>query len=398
MDSTLYDSGDYIKDVLGIRIRQRGNTSALWNKKPYKLKLSKKFDLLFRNNKEYKNKDWVLLRNGHELNTSIGYKVSEIIEQEYTPQSSFVNVVINGDYKGIYILSQSIEISSERIDLSDTGFILEDDAYFWNEDYFFKGNILPSHMGYTIKDPDVEDLTTEQLEAIENYIKNVENALETGNNIDEYIDYHSFAGWLLGHDILGTIDAAGSNRYLTKYEHIEGNYTSCLLKMGTLWDFDDIFKRKGDWAQQHNGNYRFYYKYLLDNTAFKEEYAKYWENVKNSLNDNISKFLYTIKDSIGEDIDISRKLDDQRWGRTTGKLLDDEIATIEQWFDERTVWLNENIKAMLASINDIYDNTPKDYDIYMLDGRLIIQKATQEQFLQLPKGIYIVNGEKVFKK
>ena len=47
-DSVIYDSGDYEKNVSGMTIRVRGTTSALGDKKPYKIKLQKKFDLLMR--------------------------------------------------------------------------------------------------------------------------------------------------------------------------------------------------------------------------------------------------------------------------------------------------------------------------------------------------------------
>ena len=47
-DSVLYDSGDYEKDVSGMTIKVRGNSSAVNDKKPYKVKLQKKFDLLMR--------------------------------------------------------------------------------------------------------------------------------------------------------------------------------------------------------------------------------------------------------------------------------------------------------------------------------------------------------------
>ena len=61
LDSVIYDSGEYAVGASGVRIRLRGNTSTLWSKKPYKLKLSKKFDLLQRGDKKYCSKDWVLL-------------------------------------------------------------------------------------------------------------------------------------------------------------------------------------------------------------------------------------------------------------------------------------------------------------------------------------------------
>lgn len=392
-DSVLYNSGDYKKDLSGIRIKQRGNTSALYNKKPYKIKLSKKADLLFRDDAKYKDKDWILLRSGHSLNTHIGFKVSEIVGQRWTPAHTFVNLMINNDYKGIYILSEAIEIEKGRLNLSETGFVLEDDAYWWNEDFSFKGEILPQHMGYTFKSPDIEDIPQHTLTDIQEYIKDVETALQTGNNIPDYIDMNSFAAWLLAHDILGTEDAAGSNRYLCKHDIQESSNT--LLEMGPVWDFDDIFKRKDNWSQQHNGNYRFYYKYLLDNQDFTQEYANKWNEIEQSLFDKISDIMYTIKDSIGKDINTSRALDDKRWTRSNPTpSLEDEINNTEEWLSERIAWITENIHTT----NNIEENIApvSKADVYLLDSRLILKGATPDDYKFLPKGIYIANGRKIY--
>lgn len=58
---TLYDSGDYIKGESGIRIKIRGNTTGAYlAQHPYKLKLSKKADLL-QLGKDHENKNFALL-------------------------------------------------------------------------------------------------------------------------------------------------------------------------------------------------------------------------------------------------------------------------------------------------------------------------------------------------
>ena len=77
-DSVLYDSGDYEKDVSGMTIRIRGNSSAYGTKKPYKIKLQKKKDLLFRGDEAtYKDKDWLLLKYDYLL-AMAGFKVNSM--------------------------------------------------------------------------------------------------------------------------------------------------------------------------------------------------------------------------------------------------------------------------------------------------------------------------------
>ena len=110
---TLYDSKEYIQGESGMRIKRRGNsTGAYLDQHPYKIKLSKKYDLLERGEKSFKHKEWLLLSmftynvkmTNHESNilNVAGSIVSKIVGQEWTPEFEFVNVVINGEYQGMY--------------------------------------------------------------------------------------------------------------------------------------------------------------------------------------------------------------------------------------------------------------------------------------------------------
>ena len=61
---TLYDSGPYVKGASGMRVKIRGNSSAWTPKKPYKVMLERKADLLLRGDEErYADRDWVLLKD-----------------------------------------------------------------------------------------------------------------------------------------------------------------------------------------------------------------------------------------------------------------------------------------------------------------------------------------------
>lgn len=63
-NDTIYDSGDYKDNESGMTIKVRGNTSAFKDeiRKPYKIKLQKKADLLCRGDNKYKDKNWALLK------------------------------------------------------------------------------------------------------------------------------------------------------------------------------------------------------------------------------------------------------------------------------------------------------------------------------------------------
>lgn len=79
INSVLYGSGEYVKDISGMTIKIRGNTSAYDEKKPYIIKLQKKKDLLLRSNDSiYKYKELVLLKDGYML-ARADFKVNEML-------------------------------------------------------------------------------------------------------------------------------------------------------------------------------------------------------------------------------------------------------------------------------------------------------------------------------
>jgi len=115
----LYDSGPYVKDSSGMRIKIRGNSSAWPQKKPYKVKLEVGADLL--RGEKYADRDWLLLKDPELLQT-IGFEASRLIGMEWTSGHRYVNLVMNGDYRGLYLLCKPVERNTRcRIDVSKTG-------------------------------------------------------------------------------------------------------------------------------------------------------------------------------------------------------------------------------------------------------------------------------------
>ena len=125
----LYDSGEYIEDKSGLTVKVRGNTSARMSaKKPYKLKLQKKADLLCRGDDKFKDKNWALIRDERML-TKAGLKINELGGLQWTPAYEYVNVMFNGDYRGVYMLVETVERNNKcRLNVADSGYVIEYDA------------------------------------------------------------------------------------------------------------------------------------------------------------------------------------------------------------------------------------------------------------------------------
>lgn len=341
--NVLYNSGSFEKDKSGMTIKIRGNTSAYNEKKPYKIKLQKKADLLSRNNNDvYKDKEWLLLKYA-DLRSVVGFKLNELIKMQWTPQYQLVNVVLNGDYRGLYLLTESIKRNSDcRIDVDKSGYIVEYDAYWWNEDVYFVSDWLYS-MNYTFKYPDEEDVTEEQIDYIKNYIKLLETCIIEGGKYEDYLDVDSWARWILAHDILGTWDSYGSNIFITKYDNTDNSK----LMMANLWDFDSNYFMKDSWSVAHVSSV-FYFDKLFNSTnlIFKDTYKSVWNIINPIIFDEMITFLSSFEKSVLADcVDKSIIQDNKRWG-ATGLSVAEEIEITKSWFKSRQVFLNENIPNM----------------------------------------------------
>ena len=97
-----------------------------------------------------------------DLNYMIGLKVNDLMGLQWTPKYRFANVVFNGDFRGLYMLMESVERNADcRLNVDkQTGYIVELDAYWWKEKVYAKAS-FEEPMNYTFKYPDEDDMTSE---------------------------------------------------------------------------------------------------------------------------------------------------------------------------------------------------------------------------------------------
>lgn len=382
-----------------MRIKIRGNsTGATAGQKPYKIKLSKKFDMLVRGD-DYKEKDWNLLKistwnpgfDGVEsdLLTYFGFCISKAVGMEWTPGFEFVNLVMNDKYMGMYYLTDAVERGDKRVDIKKSGYLVESDAYWWNEDVYFKTNHQPTLLGYTFKYPDTDDLDEAGIAKIKDYLNNFEDVLYSGGDVSEYIDMTMFAKWILAHDILNSSDEVGTNMYIYKEDYEDDNPTSTKLKMGPLWDFDSAFKFEEDaedWSRIHKSPY-FYWPELFESESFVKAYCEEWEKIRTGLLDEVKSDFDELQASYGNSLDESMKMHNSIYP-------DDCKKNVQVQIDELTGKLRDRIAALdvlmeqlgITGIENVdCSKTEGDFDIYDIYG----MKYETSDIKNLPEGIYI---------
>lgn len=354
-------------------VKIRGNTSALKEKKPYKLKFNKKQSF----NTDGKSKKWVLLNYGTDLNFLFSNFSSEYCGIEWQPSFEYVNVEVNGDYKGCYVLVEAVEQMTKDLSFDSSGFMIENDAYWWKETEYFRVNGVNEHMAFTYKEPDPEDTSDSQKRAIQKKMNDASANIMADNDTDylHSIDLDSFVSWYLAKDYQGNADAAGSNMYW---------YATSLyspLKMGPAWDFDSDYSSLCDskWSHIHYRDINFA-DYLFEKDSFKKAYREKFEetlDMRNSLPAYINNFYKTYGDSLQESWDR----DAERWNTEAGDVNIMKNHYLK-WYEKR----QKLIDIVTADWN-------KTVDIADAEVKLSSDKLVYNGRPQMPKVTVTYNGK-----
>lgn len=350
-------------------IKVRGKSTSIPPKKPYSIKFTKKQQIL-----ELKGsyKKWNLLSNFFDISlirNAIAFKMSELMEFEFTPRCFAVDLMLNGAYRGNYYLCDDIEIGKDRINIDEMkkkdiaepnitgGYFFEIDSK--GEDYGY--SYLESKKGITwrIKEPDEDDITEEQKEYIIQKMDQFESDAYNGNFTN--MDLESFSKFFLMDEFCGDPDEISSNYYITKKRNDDKFY------FGPVWDFDLAFdndnrlyptneKTNFLYGTGRSAGTMFNFTDMLIKNKIIISYIKdTWEKLKSTtLNESI---LIDFIEQEDNHIKESAKLDLILWYtfatvrnvyfRHKGKLLNNEIREAD--LNE----LKEYIKKRFVSLTNI---------------------------------------------
>ena len=149
-----------------MKIKGRGNSTwwqgGIWGKKPYQIKFNEKTDVLNMS----KDKKWVLLAEISDISLSrnkIARELSNISRFDYVPQAKYIELYINDEYVGIYLVGQKVEESLNRLNIGDNGYLVEIDTDAQGridiDDVYFRSNVWTSQYEqgvFNIKEPNVD--------------------------------------------------------------------------------------------------------------------------------------------------------------------------------------------------------------------------------------------------
>ncbi len=384
-DTLWYDSGEYQKDVSGMKIKHRGNTSAYsYKNKPFKVTLQKKADLIPKeegDETDRRSKDWVLLNCSFSIRSHFIHQMGKMIGMEYAPRVEYVNVIFNNNYRGAYILSENITRDKTcRIDVDmDEGYIIELNAYFWNEPLYIRSKYI-NFMAWTFKYPKPEDILDEQKEDIQSDIERFEDAI-VNDYYPEVIDVRSFARWILLHDLLGTYDGAGSNIYVAR----KNRDASSLMRMPAGWDMDSSMKYPDQWSRTHRESGIFFSKLFANQkcTDFIETYIdEYHRAMQLDVMERMRQLALSFPSSaLGQGLIRSYPHHGQRWGWSSSIYESVDIEAQSQFvydfFVEREPGLASLVSGLADGLTEIKADEHTDARKVIRDGHLYIIKDNE---------------------
>ena len=232
----LYTSqGDVNYTGKASKIEGRGNSTWTREKKPYNITLSLPGDLLGMGTAQ----NWVLLANYYDatnLKNKIVLDYSQDVGLQYTPQGKFVDLYLNGEYAGLYLLCERNEVHPQRVDLTaPENFLLSTD-YSERLQRQGKPYVETDHLSpvfaLRIRNSTVTEGTMKEIfQSAENAILS-EDGVDpvTGKNWQDLIDLDSWARKYLVEEIFANVDGGRVSQFYY--------WNGGKIYAGPVWDYD----------------------------------------------------------------------------------------------------------------------------------------------------------------
>ena len=292
-------------EPLALQIKGRGNASWSAPKKPYRLKLDKKASLLGMG----KNKHWVLLTDyadwqAHGRNY-FGMLVSRMMNMPWTPGIQPCELVINGDYLGMYFLTEKIRIDKNRVNITEQNNFATDSAeitggWLLEIDNYTEPNQIQlmdkgRRLRITYHSPD--SLSTEQMDYLTDLLSKTNDAINTVAKNDttweQYVDIDALARYYVTSEVLDNQEAFSGSCWFYKDR---GDSTKFIF--GPVWDFGSaqgraacqVFLYENPPSYAVNHWIQEVVKYPRFQIALRKHWRHYRDNVYPLLQDEVNAY------------------------------------------------------------------------------------------------------------
>lgn len=408
-----------------IGIEYRGNYSLSLPQKPYAFELRDSAGLeidssLLDMPAEH---DWLLLANYNDKSFARNLLSFHLYDTmgHYSVRSRFVDVVMNGEYQGIYMLAEKIKRDANRIDIAkmlptDTAGLELSGGYVFKVDYWDNLNSWQSNfspIGFPGLDihfvyyyPGFDVIAASQREYLQNFVNELETALYSSYYSDtlygyrKYISERSFLDYFIVNELARNVDGFKKSRFFFKdKDHPDGTYSK--LHAGPVWDFDWAWKDMWSGSEDGSGfmygevaqdvNAPGWYIRLLQDTLFANALMCRYEDLRRTILD--INYLHSQVDSVAAVVAESQNWHYQVWGHlglATGtpevqapaQTYSEEVQRLKDWITRRITWLDANMPGTLnaCSMTGVEEISGEQFSVHPnpFSNELTIQRIAAE--------------------
>ena len=394
-----YESLGSAESPIPLLIKGHGNwTWRAFDKKPYRLKFLDNVGPL--GMKE--NRHFTLLAHADDdltfLRNTVGFELSRMMGMAYTPEQEPVEVVLNGDYIGLYMLTDKIRVGRNRVEITKQddletdpeeitgGWLMEIDNYEEEGQIFIQepGDVNGQNsLNMTIHEPEV--LSQEQRDYITKFVNRTSEAIHSTDRSsrvwEDYIDMDTLARYYIVREIVDDAESFRGSCYIHKEK---GDDTKLIF--GPVWDFGNAFRRgrgKFIWQDPPYGSVwiGMIYKFPRFKTCVKDIWQPYLGMQYPKLDQFIDDFIDRIRYAVDSNV--------TRWPALNNGPIDERKLLMKQYLAEKVNFLKgkwgEGIVVGIASPVMTQDNDPY---WYTLEGRRLQAKPSTP-------GLYLHGGKKI---
>ena len=353
-----------------IGIERRGSSSqTMFNKKPYALETRENDDITNRNVSILgmpAENDWVLNSLAYDqtgMRDVLAYELSNRLGQ-YASRSVYCEVVINGDYKGLYAFMEKIKPDKNRVNIEEMdptcnnypevtgGYITKADKTTGGDPVAWT---MPSYGGWWgnyvdfihhyPKPADITDAQNNYIHGVFTDLASVANQHQTSiaSGIPSVIDIPSFVDFMMIAEYTSNVDVYGLSTFFHKDRLGK-------LRAGPVWDYNLAFgydafgnrSRYDVWQfNNEDNNGPKFWKDLFDTDLFRCYMAKRWFELTEPGQPLNYDFVCNRIDEIDALIAEAIPRDNQRWHQM--QQHDQYVNDMKTWLQQRINWLNQHI-------------------------------------------------------
>lgn len=325
-----------------------------------------------------KNKHWALLKPTE--NTVAGLQLGKLMNMAWTPGFRPVEVVLNGDYIGLYFITETIRIDENRVniykqqdqetnpELIKGGWLVEVDNYL-DEDQI----TIPecSKWNLTLRYHSPEDLSNAQSQWLTDEFKSINAAVysadKTSTAWEDYIDVESMARFFILQEVMDNPDGFHGSFYLHKDLADDARWAA-----GPIWDLVCYNREKTDYTFRMKVHYGFAPHWIGEIIQY-DSFCKSVELVWSEVYPNRLSEIYNQIDEIVLPLGSAWANDCARWNEDptqTAQLRADRIKNALrrniEWFDKHLP-VSQYASAQIP----VKDNSDTSVMVYNLQGIFI---------------------------